>query len=170
MPDAEIRPYTLHPPPISYLLVATRSRRTGYVAIFSHLLRPSMPASPDVLYRKAQKFLQSAAVLFELEDFDSCASRAYFAMFFAAQAVLLQEGVTVSSRQGIRSAFVEAFVESGRLPDRAGAAFMQAADLQEVADYAQHFAVDEAAAERVLQESEAFVHTMARLLAADPAA
>lgn len=128
-----------------------------------------MTASPDVLYKKAQKFLQSAAVLFELEDFDSCASRSYFAMFFAAQAVLLQEGLSVGSRQGIRSAFVEAFVESGRLPERAGQAFMQAADLQEVADYAQHFAVDEATAERVLQESEAFVHSMARLIVAAPA-
>lgn len=117
------------------------------------------------LQNKAQKFLRSAAVLLELEDFDSCASRAYFAMFFSAQAALLAETLSFSSKQGIRSAFVERFVESGRLPQRAAEALARGADLQEMGDYAYDFAVSQADAEAVLQEAEAFVNSIERLIA-----
>lgn len=119
----------------------------------------------EALLKKSQKFLQSAAVLLELEDFDSTASRVYFAMFYAAQALLLREGESPSSKQGIRSAFVGTFIDSGRLPERAGEALNRAAELQEVGDYANSFAVSQQDAEWVLQEGEAFVNSIARLVA-----
>jgi uncharacterized protein (UPF0332 family) len=118
----------------------------------------------DALERKSQKYLRSAAVLLELEDFDSCASRAYFAMFFAAQALLLLETQSLSSKQGIRSAFAERFVASGRLPARAAEVFEQAAELQEFGDYAYDFAVKRADAENILAEAEAFVNTIELLI------
>ena len=112
------------------------------------------------LLKKAQKYLQSAAVLLELEDYDSSVSRSYFAMFYAAQAALLYEGHTIPVTQGIRSAFISQFVESGRFPDRAGKALTEAAEFQEVGDYAQDFAVRRVDAEHVLQEAEAFVNSI----------
>ena len=115
------------------------------------------------LENKAQKYLRSAAVLLELEDLDSCASRAYFAMFYAAQAALLQETTTLSSRQGIRTAFVERFVATGRLPDHAADVLNRAAELQEVADYSYDAVVARQDAEIILQEAEAFVNSLARL-------
>ncbi len=118
----------------------------------------------DALLKKAQKFLRSAAVLFELEDFDSTASRAYFSMFFAAQAALLQETQALSSKQGIRSAFIRRFVEQGPLPERAGDALQRAADLQEIGDYAYDFAVSGADAEMILSEAEAFVNSLENLI------
>lgn len=120
--------------------------------------------SIPLLLKKAQKFLRSAAVLYELEDFDSSASRAYFAMFFAAQAVLLHDTGDLSSKQGIRSAFRERFVDSGRLPDRAADAFDQGYELQEVGDYGHQFAVSNEDATWLLQEAEAFVYSMERLV------
>ena len=118
----------------------------------------------EALLLKAQKFLQSAAVLLELGDFDSCASRAYFAMFYAAQASLLHSGQRPSESRGIRTAFVRTFVDSGQLPERAGKAFSQAAEMQEVGDYAHDFAVNQEEAERTLQEAEAFVNSIDRLI------
>ena len=114
----------------------------------------------DALLSKSQKYLRSAAVLFELEDFDSCASRAYFAMFYAAQAMLLNETQAFSSKQGIRSSFIEQFVERGPLPARAGEAFERASELQEVGDYAYDFAVSQEDSETILAESEAFVNSI----------
>ncbi len=118
----------------------------------------------DALLNKAQKFLRSAAVLFELEDFDSSASRAYFAMFYAAQALLLNETQAFSSKQGIRSSFIQQFVRNGPLPQRAGEAFERAAEHQEVGDYGYDFAVTEEQAEYVLSESEAFVNSITNLI------
>ncbi len=116
------------------------------------------------LMKKAQKYLRSAAVLLELEDFDSCASRAYFAMFFSAQALLLKETKRFSTNQGIRTSFVQTFVDSGRLPRRAATALNHGSQLQEVADYGYAFAVGEEQAEELLQEAEAFVNSIDRLI------
>lgn len=118
----------------------------------------------EALLNKSQKYLRSAAVLFELEDFDSCASRAYFAMFYAAQAMLLNETQAFSSKQGIRSSFISQFVEKGPLPARAGEAFERAAELQEVGDYAYDFAISEQDSEHILAESEAFVNSITNLI------
>lgn len=120
---------------------------------------------PDQLFQKAQTYLRSAAVLFELEDFDSCASRAYFAMFFAAQAALLHEHGALPSKQGIRTMFVQTFVDSGMLPEQAGAALQNAYDLQEKGDFAHEFAVSQDEAEHALQQAEAFVNTLDQLRA-----
>ncbi|HEX7069368.1 MAG TPA: HEPN domain-containing protein [Rhodothermales bacterium] len=116
----------------------------------------------EILLKKAQKYLQSAAVLLELEDYDSCASRAYFAMFYAAQAALLHVGHTIPSTMGIRSAFISQFVEAGDFPDRAAKALNAASELQEVGDYGIGFAVRRSDAELVLQEAEAFVNSVDR--------
>lgn len=118
----------------------------------------------DALERKSQKYLRSAAVLLELADFDSCASRAYFAMFFAAQALLVMETQSLSSKQGIRSAFNERYVETGRLPARAGEIFHEASELQEFGDYAYDSAVTQEEAERILSEAEAFVNTIENMI------
>jgi len=123
-----------------------------------------MEEKVEALLKKSQKYLRSAAVLFELEDFDSCASRAYFAMFYVAQAMLLHETEAFSSKQGIRTSFVRQFVERGPLPARAGEVFERAADLQEVGDYAHDFAVSRADAEDILAESEAFVNSITNIV------
>lgn len=118
----------------------------------------------ESLLSKSQKYLRSAAVLFELEDFDSCASRSYFAMFYSAQAALLSDGRSLSSKQGIRTSFKEQFVEGGPLPERAGEVLDRAYELQEVGDFAHDFAVSEDDAEFILAESEAFVNSITKLV------
>lgn len=123
-----------------------------------------MEGTIEALLSKSQKYLRSAAVLFELEDFDSSASRAYFAMFYVAQGLLLTESEAFSSKQGIRSSFVRQFVEHGPLPARAGEAFERAFELQEVGDYAHDHAVSRSDAEHILSESEAFVNSITNMI------
>ncbi len=117
----------------------------------------------DPLMMKAQQFLRSAAILFEMEDYDGAVSRSYFAMLFAVQAALIVESGSLPSRLSIRAAFTQRYIDTGRLPERAAEALQRAADLQEVADYAREFAVRDDVAERILQEAEAFVNSLARV-------
>lgn len=117
-----------------------------------------------LLLHKAQKFLRSAAVLLELEDYDSVASRAYFSTFYAAQALLLHRRVDVGSQRGIRSAFVESFVESGELPEAAAEVLDRGQRLQEIGDYTHQFSVSAGDAEELLQQAEAFVNTVELLV------
>lgn len=123
-----------------------------------------MAPPPNDLLQKAQQYLRSAAVLLELEDFDSCASRAYFAMFYAAQGLVIYEQGQLPTTQGIRSAFYQLFIETGRLPARAADMLDRGYGLQEKADYSSQFALSREEAEQTLQEAEAFVIAAERLL------
>ncbi|PSQ90000.1 MAG: hypothetical protein BRD45_01165 [Bacteroidetes bacterium QS_8_64_10] len=116
------------------------------------------------LLNKAQTFLRSAAVLLELEDYDSSASRSYFAMLYAAQAMLVAENGTLPEQRGIRSAFIDQFVDHGPLPERAADAFENAHDLMEVGDYSSSFGVKQPKSERALQEAEAFVNSITDMI------
>lgn len=51
----------------------------------------SPPAPPWL--KKSRRFLHSGDALLELGDFDSVAGRAYYAMFHAAEALLLSKGL-----------------------------------------------------------------------------
>jgi uncharacterized protein (UPF0332 family) len=85
-------------------------------------------------------------------------------MFYAAQAALLRETRALSSRQRIRSAFIERFVDNGPLPQRAAEVLERASELQEMGDYAYSFAVDQGDAELILAEAEAFVNSLANMI------
>ncbi len=58
------------------------------------------------LIKKTEKFLETAKLAFESEDYDSCASRCYYAMFFMAEAVLLTKGMKASSHKGVIGLFI----------------------------------------------------------------
>lgn len=119
-----------------------------------------------LLLRKAQKYLRSAAVLLEMEDYDSTVSRAYFAMFYAAQALVKQRGLRLAPAQSLSEAFVAHFVDHGPLPRRAAQALDEGFRLMEMGDFAHTFGVSAPQAEAMLVEAEAFVNSVSALAAA----
>lgn len=60
---------------------------------------------------KAKRFLKSAEILIKEEDYDSSVSRAYYAMFYSVEAVLLTKSIATSSHKGIISKFGEIFIK-----------------------------------------------------------
>lgn len=48
------------------------------------------------LMEKSDRYLHSAALLRDAEDFDSAASRLYYAMFYCAEALLLTKELSFS--------------------------------------------------------------------------
>jgi uncharacterized protein (UPF0332 family) len=59
----------------------------------------------EPLLSKAKRYLRSAEVLAEDGDFDSAASRLYFAMFYIAEALLQARGLSFSSHHAVIAAF-----------------------------------------------------------------
>ncbi|MBI4667362.1 MAG: HEPN domain-containing protein [Nitrospinae bacterium] len=84
-------------------------------------------------------------------------SRAYYAMFHAATAVLLMEGIERSSHKGIISAFGETFIKSGRLEKRFHEYFRAAFDARAFSDYFPSPPVQTSQAEETLSNAKAFV-------------
>jgi uncharacterized protein (UPF0332 family) len=64
-----------------------------------------------------------------------CASRAYYAMFYAAQALLKSEDVDVTKHSAVEAAFGERFAKTARLDPRLHRMLIGARKEREIADY-----------------------------------
>lgn len=106
---------------------------------------------------KAERFLQSAQRLFELEDYDSCVSRAYYAAFFLAEAALMTQGISPASHRGVISLFGKHLVQTGIFPPELGRALSRLYDARLTSDYAIGLTMSREEAEKLLQEAKTFV-------------
>jgi uncharacterized protein (UPF0332 family) len=67
----------------------------------------------DSLMARSRKYLESAEILLRSVDYESSVSRVYYAMFYSVEALLLIEGITISSHKGVISIFGEKFIKTG---------------------------------------------------------
>lgn len=87
------------------------------------------------LLRKADRHLRSAQLLLESEDIDSAVSRAYYAAFYLAEALLDALGQSFSSHRAVISAFGLEFAKTGRLDARFHRLLISAFEKRQQADY-----------------------------------
>ena len=67
------------------------------------------------ILEKAQESLAAAELLLQQGFTDFAASRAYYAMFYVAEALLLQRGLTFSSHSAVLAAFGKEFARTKEL-------------------------------------------------------
>lgn len=94
-------------------------------------------------------------------------SRAYYAMFYAATAALGNQGVWRSKHQGLIAAFGEHLVQTGLVEREYGRILHDAFDARLDSDYAPHPDLNQASAQQLVANAQAFVQRMAQLLAAE---
>jgi uncharacterized protein (UPF0332 family) len=111
----------------------------------------------DDLIEKAEKFLHTAECTLDTKDYDSCASRGYYAMFFMAEAALLTKKVTGSSHKGVIGLFGEHFVRTGVLGKHLGRSLSLAYRKRIIGDYGLDRAVSREEAEDLLEAARDFV-------------
>lgn len=109
------------------------------------------------LIEKAEQFLHTAEYILSIEDYDSCASRGYYAMFFAAEAALLAKGLTSSSHKGVISLFGQHFVKTGIFESSLGNALNLAYRKRIIGDYGVDRRVTREEAEELLEAARDFV-------------
>jgi uncharacterized protein (UPF0332 family) len=111
----------------------------------------------DDLIEKAERFLHTAEYALGTGDYDSCASRGYYAMFFVAEAALLTKGLTGSSHRGVISLFGEHLAKTGILERYLGKALNDAYDKRLIGDYGVDRTVTKEEAEDLLEAARDFV-------------
>ena len=116
------------------------------------------------LLRKATESLRAAELLATNELFDFAASRAYYTMFYVAEAFLLNEGLTFSSHAAVISAFGRDFARTGRVPVEFHRYLIDAQDLRNQGDYDIDSAITEAEANQLIAQAEQFLELAERLL------
>jgi uncharacterized protein (UPF0332 family) len=109
------------------------------------------------LIEKAEKFLNTAQQALNIGDYDSCASRCYYAMFFMAEAALLTKNLTASSHKGVISLFGEHFIKTKIFERTLGKALSDAYDKRLVGDYGVGLVVTEQQAQNLLETAQNFI-------------
>lgn len=120
--------------------------------------------SADNAIQRARRYLDTAALVLKDGDFETSVSRAYYAMFYVARAVLKQKGITPKTHSGIRNQFGLRFVKTGDIPERFAGMLNDAEELRTLAEYAEERVITRGDAETILRDAEAFVERIGRLL------
>jgi uncharacterized protein (UPF0332 family) len=109
------------------------------------------------LIGKAERFVKSARMLIDEADYESSVSRAYYAMFFMAEAVLLTKNLSFSSHKGVISGFGEHFIKSGILRKELGKELSLAFQKRQIGDYEINSDISAEDAREVLSKANEFV-------------
>ncbi|HDL86317.1 MAG TPA: HEPN domain-containing protein [Candidatus Acetothermia bacterium] len=117
----------------------------------------------EELLQKSQRSLQAAKRLLKAKDYDFAISRAYYSMFYSAQAALLSKSLEYSSHAAVVARFGEHFIKANLLPRKLGKALSKAFRLRMASDYdvSMPSAVE---AKSTLRNAQEFIWAISRYL------
>ncbi len=156
---------------IEPLVFTEQAYQQGKAPLFFNVRREGWFIMPDdqssavaELLKNSKQALVEARLLLEQRLPNGATSRAYYAMFNAAQAALLSRGITMSRHKGVISAFGYYFVRPGLISQSLHDALERAYQKRLTADYAPESVTQEEAAE-VVGDAEAFLRAVESLMA-----
>jgi uncharacterized protein (UPF0332 family) len=107
--------------------------------------------------KKAEGKLAVAKKLFDTKDYEDSVSRAYYAVFHAAQGLLLTEGQKTETHKGVVTLFGLFFVKTGKFNKNFGKYLSNLKDDRESGDYELFSFLDQETAKTALEEAEEFL-------------
>ncbi len=127
-----------------------------------------MTEDQEQLLRKAIQNLSAAHLLVQNGHPDIAASRAYYAMFYVAEAFLLGEGLTFSSHSAVSSAFGHHLAKTGKVPAEFHRMLMDAREIREDGDYGGLHTITPEQADKQIRCAERFIELAHDLLGTIP--
>jgi uncharacterized protein (UPF0332 family) len=122
----------------------------------------------DAELARARQLLAAASHLYRGQFFEDAVSRAYYAVFHAACALLASIGRTVRTHDGLRAAIAQHFVKPGRLDAKYSRLLTRTAADRNDADYAAVTTFRAEDAEEALRNAGEFVEAVAQYLTTSP--
>lgn len=127
-----------------------------------------MTADVQPLVDKGRRSLETARRLLRDRDFDFATSRAYYAMFYLAEALLLSHGFEADSHSGVLVLLHREFVRTGLLDPAHARALEVGREERNFGDYDYEEQFTEARAKKAVERAEAFIGAAERLLRGEP--
>ncbi len=118
----------------------------------------------SALIDKAKASLQAARLLNNEGHPDFAISRAYYTMFYVAEALLLNKGLSFSKHAGVIAAFGQHFAKTGLVPEEFHRHLIEAQEERNVGDYDAGGDFSPEDAEEQIQRAEKFLQLADRLL------
>jgi uncharacterized protein (UPF0332 family) len=116
---------------------------------------------------KAERSLAAVRRLIDSNDYDFAASRAYYTMFYAAEAILLSKNLSFSSHSALISALFKHFVKTGLMQKELHKSLHEAFKLRQEGDYMSSSNITKEIAEKLFDDAKTFIQQIAQLLKKD---
>ena len=123
-----------------------------------------MNSQQQLLIKEATASLDAARLLRKGGFYGFSASRAYYAMFYAAEAVLLSKDLTFSKHAGVISAFGKDFVKTGDVGPEYHRYLIEGMELRHVGDYGHSFDISSEQSDQQIRNAEEFIKMAGELL------
>jgi len=123
-----------------------------------------MKAQSAALLDKAAENLSAARDLIHGNHCEIAASRAYYAMFYAAEAVLLEDGAEFSSHGAVHGAFGERLAKTERVDPKFHRYLLDAYRARQSVDYDAPADIRPEDAETLVQRAQEFVRAVRQVL------
>jgi len=117
-----------------------------------------------LLIEKSHKLYGTACAIFDLGDWESCISRAYYSMFNAAKSAVLISGAPVKqdfarTHSGLIAAFSNYIIKEKIIPKEVGNQLGKVQEIRLMADYKDE-EIDEKDARDVLNRAKQFINAI----------
>ena len=89
----------------------------------------------EALIKKAKSSLESAKLLFDKDFFEFAASRAYYTMFYIAEAFLLNKNLSFSKHSAVISAFGKHLTKTEEIPQKFHRYLIEGFECRNIGDY-----------------------------------
>lgn len=109
------------------------------------------------LLNKADRAIHAAERLLGEGDLDFAASRAYYAMFYATEALFSEKGLRFRKHGGVHAAFGEHFIKSGLFDQKYHQWLLDAFDKRLQSDYGVEIIITSEEVTRTIEQARSFV-------------
>lgn len=116
------------------------------------------------LIQRSEHAYKAAEQLIKSGYPSDAASKSYYAMFYAARALLLSVQIDVTKHSAVESAFGLHFAKAGKLDPRYHRMLIEARKTREIADYDIDEEVEQSAASARLKDAKDFIGAVRDLL------
>jgi uncharacterized protein (UPF0332 family) len=106
----------------------------------------------SALVDKAKRSIEASKRMIDDGDYDFAVSRAYYALFYVSEALLLKKGKSFSKHAAVISGLYEEYVKTGELPKEFHKTLHRAFDLRQQGDYLSSVQVTKEVAEELVAD------------------
>jgi uncharacterized protein (UPF0332 family) len=115
-------------------------------------------------FEKSHESLDAARDELKAGRLSFSVNRIYYACFYAVSAILLQEKLRFKKHSGVRAAFHQHFVKSGKVSREHGKLYDELFEARQRGDYIELVSFEKNQVEDWLQQASQFVETIKRLI------
>lgn len=113
---------------------------------------------------RSRQMIDTGRLTLEHQDYITTVNRAYYAVFYAANALLATRHMERSKHSGVIAAFREHFVKTGLIELEYSDWYGEAMDARQRGDYTLELVLDGARARELIEQAERFADRVERYL------